>query len=319
MSAEGTTPCAAGCVVRGQHVTDHDAVDLCKGCRPRLAVYGLLCAFCWQRLSSDVATAPSLVRHLRGVAVPDAGAKPSSDDRGYRDPSEGSVLSGAVSDADDLHALLATFAVMYVDDHPGAVGPDERHTWRTQQTVRGNEYGTWVKRPTVAGIRHPDATVDLVRWLLPQLEWMSRQGWVGEARTELGQMTAQIKARWPMEDTQTRPVPGVPCPRCDRLQLTYSPPSWFKAPFVTACQNPECGRTFSEDEWDRLVGLTTGHIPTGTGDPAPYVRPPSPLRLPPNVRAAAFRGLTVDDDAPVAVCPVCHLVQPCEHSPVDAS
>ena len=155
------------------------------------------------------------------------------------------MLSGAVDAADEVHVCLASWALLILEDHPNGAamtGPDERGAWLTR-------YGA------VAGVRAPEATTRLVAWLTPWLDWCAGQEWAGEMRREIGQLIATTSARWPTEDYRERPVPGVACPRCDALSLTYTPPRWATAPFVVACVNPECGRTFSEDEWTRLVSL----------------------------------------------------------------
>lgn len=239
--------CLSGCTVRGQHRPDpaEDHADECRGCLPRPAEEGQLCAWCWQRMSSDVATSPALVRHLREMAEPHAGTRPASDGRGYTDPAEGSILSGAVDTADGVHACLASWAHLILEEHPHGdqmAGPDERGAWLTR-------YGA------TAGVRDPEATARLVRWLLPLLPWCSGQEWAGEMRKEVAETVRTALARWPMEDYRTRAIPATLCPRCDRASLTYTPPSVERAPFVVACTNPECGRVFSEDEWTRLVKL----------------------------------------------------------------
>lgn len=103
--------------------------------------------------------------------------------------------------------------------------------------------------------RVADPTSRLVQWLMPWLPWCAEQKWAGVMRQEIGSLIATTTARWPTEDYDERPVPGVECPRCQQLGLTYTPPRWATAPFKVACSNPECGRVFSEDEWTRLVGL----------------------------------------------------------------
>lgn len=240
------TPCISGCTIRSQHETACEDRDTCKGCLPRSAEFGLLCPWCWQTLNGALVDAPGLIRHLREMA--DAGtksAKPDAMIRGGADPAHGSVLSDAVNAADEVHASLASWVLLILEEHPNGAemkGPDERGAWLTQ-------YGT------VAGVKDPEATARLVRWLLPQLAWCAGQGWAGEMRREVGSMVRTTLARWPMEDVRERAIPATLCPRCDRASLTYTPPSVERAPFVVACRNPECGRVFSEDEWTRLVGL----------------------------------------------------------------
>ena len=258
-----TKACLSGCTQRGSHLTTCETkgaeIDPCTGCLPRAAEFGNLCPFCWQRLASDVVDAPGLVRHLRDMAEPDAGRKPAGDGRSMGDPAWGSILSAAIGAADEIHADLASWALLILEEHPNGArmaGPDEHGVWRSQDCWHVIDGESVPKPSTVAGIHHdPEATVRLVKWLLPLLPWCSEQEWAGEMRRELSALIATTKARWPMEDTKTRAILGTPCPRCDHLSLNYTPPCAYKAPFVVACGNPECGRVFSEDEWERLVGL----------------------------------------------------------------
>jgi len=246
-----TRACVEGCTIRNQHLTTCEtrdrAVDPCLGCLPRPAEFGLLCAFAWQRLHADIIDAAPLVRHLRYIAEPHAGTKPPSDGRGMGDPAEGSVLSGAVDAADEVHANLASWALLILEEHPNGpqmAGPDERGAWLTQ-------YGA------TAGVRQPEATERLVRWLLPHLAWCSEQEWAGEMRLELGSLMATTKARWPMEDYRTRPVVGVQCVSCERRSLEYTPTAGFKLPFHVQCTHPDCGRMYTEDEYDGIIGRLT--------------------------------------------------------------
>jgi hypothetical protein len=154
-------PCLKGCTIRRQHTPnppDNHGPDTCNGCLPRPAEYGNLCAWCWQRLHADIIDTPSLVRHLHAEAEPHAGAKPAGDGRTYRDPSEGSVVSGAVTAADELHALLAFYAQQVLEEHPNGdqmAGPDERGVWRTTDTWHSDEYGTYPRPSIVVGLARP--------------------------------------------------------------------------------------------------------------------------------------------------------------------
>lgn len=253
-------PCLRGCTIRRQHQPnppeDHDP-DTCTGCLPRPAEYGNLCAWDWQRLNADVIDTPALVRHLHAEAEPHAGTKPPGDGRTYNDPSEGSVVSPAITAADEIHALLAAYAHLVLEEHPDGhrmAGPDERGVWRSENTWHRNEYGTYLRPSTPAGIRDPEATARLVKWLLPQIPWCSEQPWAGEMRTEIAATVRTTMARWPTADTQQRAVPGVQCTSCARLSLVYTPTTGFRLPFHVACTNPDCGRVYTEDEYDGAIG-----------------------------------------------------------------
>jgi len=245
------SPCISGCTVRGDHRTTcetRDAkTDPCKGCLPRDAETGLLCAWCFQRLQSDVATAPALVAHLREIGEPHAQCAPPSDTRSYRDPAEGDMLPAAWGAADEIHADLASWALLILEEHPlgaGMVGPDEVGAWHTR-------YGTTVGVITVR------ATERLCAWLRPLLPWCAAQEWAAEMRSELGSMIATTSARWPMQDSKARAVVGVRCARCGFESLDYTPTKGADLPFDVRCVNPECGRIYTESEWDAALAKMT--------------------------------------------------------------
>ena len=253
-------PCLTGCTIRGQHTptceTRNHPTNPCRGCVPRQAEYGNLCPWCWQRLHADIIDTAPLVRYLRadpGTETPQPGTGRSATDPAYR-----SILSPAIDAADGLHSALAAYAQIILEDHPHGrvmVGPDQRGVVITQTTIHRDEYGVYVQKATVAGIRDAEATARLVKWLLPFLPWCSEQDWAGVMRTEISDLVATTKARWPIADTRTRRIGDILCPRCDRASLTYTPTSHYRGPFVVACTNPDCGRSFSEDEWERLISL----------------------------------------------------------------
>jgi len=243
-----TSACLSGCTQRGSHLTTCETksaeIDPCTGCLPRAAEYGNLCPWCFQRLTSDVIDAAPLVRHLRFLAEPDAGRKPAGDGRSMGDPAWGSILSAAIGAADEIHANLASWALLILEEHPNGArmaGPDPRGAWLTL-------YGSTV------GVLDPEATARLVKWLLPMLPWCSEQEWAGEMRRELSSLIATTKARWPMEDTKTHGVAGVLCTSCGRASLVYTPTCGPRLPFHVACTHPECGRVYTEAEYDGAIG-----------------------------------------------------------------
>lgn len=251
--------CASGCTVRGQHTADCPAgpeVE-CRGCQPRQATVGRLCGWCYQRLRLDVAAAPDIVEHLRLVAEPDAGAAPPSDTRSYSDPSEGSVLSAAVDAADEIHAVLASWAQYVIETFPSPIkGPSQAGWWRTETTTRvdpetGEAYarGGWTQ-----GARTPAATAELATWFDRYLDWCAEQSWAGDMRAEVGSLIGTTRARWPIAE-RSRPVPYATCPECDRASLVYHPPAYFKAQAQVTCSHKECAEVLDERKWGMVVRL----------------------------------------------------------------
>jgi len=247
MRDDRPSACLSGCTSRGQHVTECDARDTCRGCLPRAAEFGLLCPWCWQRLNGDIVDAPMIVAHLREIGEPFAQAAPPSDTASYHDPAEGSILPASWGAADELHADLASWALLILEEHPDGlnmVGPDEVGAWHTK-------YGA------VVGVRISEATTRLVRWLLPMLAWCAEREWAADMRKEIASLTATTLARWPMQDTRTRDVAGVRCVRCGEVSLTYTPTAGVRLPFKVACTSPECGRIYTEAEWDAVLAKMT--------------------------------------------------------------
>lgn len=223
---------------------------------PREAEYGHLCAWCWQRLHADLIDAPQLVTHLRHIATPTAGARPLNHDPRRGDPAEQDLLSGAVDAADEIHANLASWVLLILEEHPERLnGPDRAGWWIThgRDDIDPDTGEAYTSDPRPAGTRDPAATGRLVTWLLPHMPWVARQDWAVDMRAEVSTLIRTTMARWPTAETRVRPVPDVPCPRCDHIALTYTPPAAYRAPFKVACSNPECGRVFTEDEWAALV------------------------------------------------------------------
>jgi len=247
--SEPMTYCASGCTVRGQHKPTCDDRETCKGCIPRVASHGTLCDWCFQRMTADVAAAPDLVAHLRVIGAPHAELAPLRVGiRTPKDAAETSILPAAWLAADEIHANLASWALLILEEHPNGehmAGPDEVGAWHTR-------YGTTV------GIAHVKATAALTRWLLPQLEWCAGQEWAAEMRREVSSMVATISARWPTA-SMVEPEQNLPqrCPRCSWLSLTYTPQSEYGQPFKVSCSNPDCARVWSEDEWEWLVTMVT--------------------------------------------------------------
>lgn len=222
------TPCAYHCTLTAQHTTTCTS-ETCRGCLPRPAEHGTLCNWCWQRLNLDLESIPALIHHLREIAKPTAQNKPLTDHTArHGDPAETTVLPAAWLEADELEANINGWAAVVLETYPG--------------TLRGPNTTPW----------HGN----VIAWLNIHLPWITTQDWAVELRRELAAEPARLRARWPSPTDTERPRPvDVPCPRCQNITLTYTPPAVARAPFVVACSNPDCARIFNEDEWDRFKSL----------------------------------------------------------------
>lgn len=239
----------------------------CTGCLPRPSEFGRLCPWCWQRLNADVVDAPSLARYLWAVGHAGPTSAVSDEGGGGRsDPRTRSVLHSALDALDGLHACLASWARVVLDEHPEGgrmAGPDEtgvRLTRSTKQLDRETfphlpgEPSVWVRPSEVAGVHDPGATGNLVRWLLPHLAWCSEQPWIAEMRQELASVVRTTAVRYPVAE-RTRAIPGVTCPRCDHATLVFDPPTAERHSTQVNCSTRGCGVIYSEDDFRRLTAI----------------------------------------------------------------
>ena len=237
----------AGCVARHLHTGVCEG-NGCPGCRPREAEHGRLCPHHWQRLNGAMVDVPGVIAHLLDIGAPNAGRQWGGDGRSHGDPAERTVLPGPWLDADEIGALLTSWAHLVMDERP-ARGPAPGSLAWSHPARRVGEPEDVDPRPVRA--QDPDA---VVRWFLPLLPWVADQEWVAEMLREMEAMIGTAKARWPMGE-RGRHVQGLPCPRCERLTLWYEPPTPARPLMQVQCLEPECGRTFGEDEWERMRGL----------------------------------------------------------------
>ena len=134
----------------------------CRGCEPREAQFGLLCAFGWQRLNADVVDSPALVRYLWALGHSGVTATAELNVSGG-DPSERSVLHPALDALDGLHACLSSWAHLILEEHPDGArmtGPDETGTRRTETVAVldseiARDYGPYLRKAHVTGLAVP--------------------------------------------------------------------------------------------------------------------------------------------------------------------
>lgn len=270
------TACANGCTIRDQHLPDCDgtAVRLdgetveCRGCLPRPAEHGVLCARCWARLQSTVRTLPALVDHLELMARPSIASPSGAGGGGHRPPGPRSLYPEALGVADDLAAILASWcgqtASALALTAPPSRGLWETDSWDAVDAETGEAYRS---DAVVIGVRDLRAVDQLVGWLCPHLDRVAEQEWAADLLDDLGTASARAAARWPVEEPARR-VTDVRCPRCGVMSLVLYPPTTPGAPVQVACSRPECGASLSEDDWERARSWALAVARMATGAPA---------------------------------------------------
>ena len=243
--------CASGCSIRGEHLPGCDGtasgwdgeVIECRGCLPRPAEAGRLCGWCWGRFQSAVRTLPSLVEHLRAVAAPAVSSPAGRTGSGRaRRPGGGMLYPAALVEADELHAVLASWCEEVAVERPAPVSPPRWATRWTASAAGGRE---------PLGPAGPGSTRVLARWLDAHLAWAAGRPWAGDMLADLAGGARAALRRFPMEEPVRR-VEGVRCPRCHCLSLVVVPPAAAGAQVLVRCTLPACGAVMGEDDWTVL-------------------------------------------------------------------
>lgn len=207
----------------------------CAGCAPPLAEEGLLCRWCFERLRRDVLSVPGLIEHLFVVAGTRVRAEGEAVSRSV--PGPRCLYRGEQEAADKVFRIVAGLALEVSAGRRVAV-PGQAHWWC-------NALG-----PVSYG-RRDDVEI-LVDWLVPQLEWVAWQPWVGKVRQDLGRTLAGLRAHWP-ERERPRPLPTLVCEACGLRTLVYYPPAAAGVAVEVACDNPACSAAWPEEKWSKQV------------------------------------------------------------------
>lgn len=195
----------------------------CAGCLPRPAEHGMLCSSCWLRVIDATSNLVDQVTHMRSLET--GGGQ--TDNAGVR----GSVIgywplaSGPVL-ADMLLVDLVLAVLAYCGD-------------------TGRDIPRLLARGTVQGFK-PAATVEQVRDEVEQLieflygneaEVVARSAGA-EYAVKLARSYQQKQQAYPLHESEHR-VPFIRCRACQRVRLTWRPPSYFHDEVVVTCEH--CG------------------------------------------------------------------------------
>lgn len=247
-------PCdtLGGC---GVHPPDPE----CRGCRPRPAATGWLCARCWARLTSALDVAPGLVVYLCDLAR--SGGRAQGGERGEEThtkaeapPAPGNL--DAMDAASEVYALLVAEAG-HAADQLGMTGPAAAPSWRAGTSA----YGVPGARVggNVAGLRAGATGREAgpyVVWLQAALPAAVEHQWVAQLVSDRGLPDGlaslattihRAAARYPITEAPSQ-VPLTRCPECTWRMLRRTPPAVPGAPTIVACAN--CSWTGTDDDLD---------------------------------------------------------------------
>lgn len=242
--SETTTPCIRGCTMRGRHIEDCDDHDICRGCLPRLAEFGLLCYTCHIRLAEAVQLAPMQAELLDSSLVP-------SSQTDYSSPPKAKLSDGWRMDSGDPHYIyvmasqhgasdrslplrvtcldtareLADLLSQFVDHlaqrydavpppvltTAGEGGDRRRKAWRGGEERDEGRY-VWIDPDPTYGVSSAS------RWLLGNLARWELLETVGDDAEALFEVMSRAHALAPWREEAKR-LPGIPCPYCKRSAL----------------------------------------------------------------------------------------------------
>lgn len=263
--------CATGCRVRGQHQgdctnpcggdCDRRCVAHCRGCRPKRAAANLtVCSTCAAKLRRALVQAPRLVAWIGVHDVPSSEQREpdESSKKGKKTPPL-PFRADAVDTADEIHALLCTWAHTIVDEHPGALrGPDLSGSVRARRVLAdrtGDVIGLAVNRGWGTGDTVPPAmpTERAASWLLTHSDWALARPWADAFVTEISEAVFTAQHRWPTTEEVSR-LPTA-CHVCGRMSLVRYAPAYPGATARILCEHSECGEVIPEDRYDFYAEL----------------------------------------------------------------
>lgn len=238
--------CERGCWARGYHRRECSRLD-CRGCAPRLAAEGRLCARCAGRLVAALNDVVPLARHLRFLAEPSIQSPAGHSGGGGGVPGSKSLYAAQLDFVDQMSACVGTWA-LYVNERMqrGRLISDMRLGlvgWHFTDLFSNNE----VLRLDAIALE------EAMGFLIGARDFIMEQQWVADF-FEIVDWVDRGWRLWPWEE-HTRLLP-LPCPACDSMSLAYRPPSFARMPAIVTCTLDECGKYWADREWTELVHQT---------------------------------------------------------------
>lgn len=248
-----------------EHATDGQ----CWGCQPRSTVDGtLVCDACTWRATHALAQASGLVAHLRENIAPSFARRENMIKATKGNPPVPLNLT-AVADADDIHADLASWVLLVLEEHPDRLaGPAWRGSDIRPAARRRTEWGDTVYEDArVVGTRgNAGDTRRIAQWLHTHQHWILSQPWADDYITAMPDRYWATASRWPIEE-RPKYLP-TPCPDCDRLTLKRYPPTFAGGPVTIACTSVDCHRVVPEDEYPIAGKVALHRIREAQKEPA---------------------------------------------------
>lgn len=226
--------------MRSRHLEDCEDHDICRGCLPRGAEFGLLCYTCHIRLAEAVQNAPDQAALLDSSLIP-------SSEADYSSPPKAKLTDNWRTDSSDPHYIhvaganydtgemsiplritcldtareIADTLSQFVDavaDAYDAVPPPivttaaTRTDQRKRVWVHALERYAWIDPDPAYGVESAS------RWLIGNLGRWEQLETVGDDAEVLFDLMSRAHALAPWRQEAKR-IPGIPCPHCKRRAL----------------------------------------------------------------------------------------------------
>ena len=221
-----------GCVVRGQHIPESPHLDDCKGCLPREAFDPwVVCRWHGVRFGDTLDSLRPFLGHLREIGKPYAQAAPLGAEA-HGTPEGYANLAEAIITADELEQDVEWIVRAVVDD-----------AWP-------------VLRRRVSFPSRAPWDGNMLAWLIDHADLALCLPSAADSIAALLSDAETTRHRWPTAD-DTRPALALdlPCPRCGLKSLFRRPVMFEGQTERIDCTDPDCGRIFTRDEYDRFVQI----------------------------------------------------------------
>lgn len=201
--------------------------------KPTEATHGQLCEGHHTALIEAITQAPALVMWVREHIQHRTGD--GEHVRTSKDPPAPGNLA-AIDDADYLHAQLAGWARLVLEERPELQGPK----W---QGTRRNKAGEPI------GLTDARATAGIAAFLLTHIDHATAQPWIGDMAREITLNTSHLHRKYPQAEASRRL--SSPCLRCNHKTITYTPPGEPGWPVLIRCTT--CNHIVPEEYYGHYI------------------------------------------------------------------
>lgn len=234
-----------------QHCTDR---DVCRGCLPQRAVPGeALCEHHAAQLTSWLVEIPTLYVEV---------VNPTGAEHRPKDPVTRRLPAGPVPGAshqDRVSGSATGDVPARFNEAAGGTCHPTSPLYQVGDPPAAVQLDSWARDwQTYTGALLPPPTVGaLCRWLRTWLPHMLRHHpAMADFHTEIGDIHHRLRVEAGATDPKPEHCYGVPCRRCDRLNLYRTADGTGDV----ECHTPDCRLVYRRHDYDRWVGMLAAAV-----------------------------------------------------------